>query len=163
MDEVKQQLQRLKKENHDLEKELRGALLLIMVNIVSDCTAENVNMEQKARLMETRVVESAETIENLRRELSLLSTELRGALFVIMVNISPDNFAENANMEQKARLMETRAVENAETIKNLRQELSLLSTDHKVLQRRFTEISEVSQLLDRLKSQSDMSRSVDSQ
>jgi triphosphoribosyl-dephospho-CoA synthetase len=98
MDDAKQQLQRLKKENHDLEKELRGTL------------------------------------------------------FVIVINIAHNYVAENANMEQKARLMETRLVENAETIENLRQERSLLSTDHKVLQRRFAEISEVSQL-DILKSQ----------
>ena len=131
---------------------------MIVVNIASDYIAENANMEQKARLMETRVAESAETIENLRQELSLLSTELRGALVVIMVNIAPDVFVENANLEQKARLMETRVVENAETIKNLRQELSLLSTDHKALKRRFADISEVSsQLLNRLKIQSDVS------
>lgn len=94
MDDVKQQLQRLKKENHDLEKELRGALFVIMVN----------------------------------------------------PQAASDYIAENANMEQKARLMETRLVESSDTIENLKQELSLLSTDHKVLQRRFTEISEVSLL-----------------
>lgn len=94
MDDVKLQLERLKKENHDLEKELRGALLVIMVDIASP----------------------------------------------------PNYIAENANIEQKARLLETRVIENAETIENLRQERSLLSTDHKALQRRFAEISEVSQL-----------------
>ncbi|KAF8159408.1 hypothetical protein B0H34DRAFT_703324 [Crassisporium funariophilum] len=59
MDDVKQQLQRFKKENHDLEKELR----------------ENVNIEQKARLLETRVVENADTIEQLRQERSLLAAD----------------------------------------------------------------------------------------
>lgn len=93
MDDVKQQLQRLKKENHNLEKELRGALLMTMDNIIP----------------------------------------------LICI-------AENATIEQKARLLETRVVENAETIENLRQERSLLATDHKALQRRFAEISEVSQL-----------------
>jgi hypothetical protein len=58
----------------------------------------------------------------------------------------PDYIAENANIEQKARLLEIRVVENAELIENLRQERSLLSTDYKALQCRFTEISEVSQL-----------------
>jgi len=38
--------------------------------------------------------------------------------------------------------LEIRVVENVETIENLRQERSLLSTDHKALQRRFAEISE---------------------
>lgn len=101
MDDVKQQLQRLKKENHDLEKELRGALLVTMINIASDY------------------------------------------------------IAENANIEQKARLLEIRVVENVETIENLRQERSLLSTDHKALQRRFAEISEVSQLWEQLKTPAD--------
>lgn len=41
MDDVKQQLQRSKKENHDLEEELRGALFVILVNIASDYITEN--------------------------------------------------------------------------------------------------------------------------
>jgi myosin protein heavy chain len=50
----------------------------------------------------------------------------------------------NANAEQKARLLEDRVQENAETVEQLRQERSLLAQDHKELQRRFSEISEVS-------------------
>lgn len=50
----------------------------------------------------------------------------------------------NTNVEQKARLLEVRVAENADTIEQLRQERSLLVTDHKELQQRFTEISEVS-------------------
>ncbi|KAF9479579.1 hypothetical protein BDN70DRAFT_878644 [Pholiota conissans] len=49
---------------------------------------------------------------------------------------------ENANIEQKVRLLETRVVENAETIDQLRQERTLLASDHKELQRRFAEVSE---------------------
>jgi len=49
----------------------------------------------------------------------------------------------NARAEQKARLLEVRVVENAETIDQLRQERSLLVSDHKELQKRFSEISEV--------------------
>ncbi|KAG6811541.1 hypothetical protein H0H92_006894 [Tricholoma furcatifolium] len=59
MDDVKKHLQKYKKENHDLEKELR----------------ENANMEQKARLLEGRVAENAETIEHLRHERSLLAAD----------------------------------------------------------------------------------------
>lgn len=51
--------------------------------------------------------------------------------------------AENANIEQKARLLETRVVENVQTIDQLRQERAILAADHKELQRRFAEISEV--------------------
>ncbi|KAH7922630.1 hypothetical protein BV22DRAFT_645250 [Leucogyrophana mollusca] len=49
----------------------------------------------------------------------------------------------NANVEQKARHLEVRVTENAETIDQLRQERSLLATDYKELQRRFSEVSEV--------------------
>ncbi|KAF8075138.1 hypothetical protein FPV67DRAFT_1605655 [Lyophyllum atratum] len=59
MGDVKRQLQKFKKENHDLEKELR----------------ENVNIEQKARLLEGRVMENAETIDNLRQERALLTAD----------------------------------------------------------------------------------------
>lgn len=51
---------------------------------------------------------------------------------------------ENANAEQKARLLEGRVAENMETIDQLRQERTLLAADHKELQRRFSDISEVS-------------------
>lgn len=54
-----------------------------------------------------------------------------------------EQFLENANIEQKARLLETRVVENAETIEQLREERNILAVDHKELQRRFAEVSEV--------------------
>jgi len=50
----------------------------------------------------------------------------------------------NASAEQKARLLEVRVIENVDTIEQLRQERSLLVSDHKELQNRFSEISEVS-------------------
>ncbi|KAJ7224111.1 hypothetical protein GGX14DRAFT_548737 [Mycena pura] len=59
MEDVKQQLQRLKEENHELEAELRT----------------NANAEQKARLLEVRVAENAETVEQLRQERSLLAMD----------------------------------------------------------------------------------------
>ncbi|KAJ7696511.1 hypothetical protein B0H17DRAFT_1158623 [Mycena rosella] len=59
MGEVKQQLQRFKEENHELEAELRV----------------NVNAEQKARLLEVRVSENAETVEQLRQERSMLAMD----------------------------------------------------------------------------------------
>ncbi|KAG6841233.1 hypothetical protein C0991_000517 [Blastosporella zonata] len=59
MEDVKKHLQKFKKENHDLEKELR----------------ENVNIEQKARLLESRVAENLQTIDNFRHERSLLATD----------------------------------------------------------------------------------------
>ncbi|KAJ2918654.1 hypothetical protein MD484_g1796, partial [Candolleomyces efflorescens] len=59
MDGVKQQLQRLKQENNELEKELR----------------QNSTAEQKARLLETKVAENMDTISQLRQERSLLSKD----------------------------------------------------------------------------------------
>ena len=49
----------------------------------------------------------------------------------------------NANADQKARILEAKVVENAETIEQLRKERSLLVSDHRGLQRQFTQISEV--------------------
>ncbi|GLB41649.1 putative pericentrin-AKAP-450 domain of centrosomal targeting protein [Lyophyllum shimeji] len=54
---------------------------------------------------------------------------------------------ENANAEQKARLLEGRVAENAETIENLRQERAILAADHKELQRRFSEVAEEAERL----------------
>ncbi|KAG5654174.1 hypothetical protein H0H81_006556 [Sphagnurus paluster] len=54
---------------------------------------------------------------------------------------------ENANAEQRARLLEGRVAENAQTIENLRQERSLLAADHKELQRQFSEISDQAERL----------------
>ncbi|EMD38973.1 hypothetical protein CERSUDRAFT_47964 [Gelatoporia subvermispora B] len=59
MAEMKDHLQRLKKENHDLEAELRA----------------NATAEQKARLLENKISTNAETIEQLRHERSLLSAD----------------------------------------------------------------------------------------
>lgn len=50
----------------------------------------------------------------------------------------------NANAEQKARLLEAKVAENVGAIEQLRQERSLLVSDHKELQHRYSEISEVS-------------------
>ncbi|GJE98540.1 PACT-coil-coil domain-containing protein [Phanerochaete sordida] len=59
MADIREELQRIKQENHGLEDELRA----------------NSNVEQKARLLESKVTENAETIEQLRRERSLLVSE----------------------------------------------------------------------------------------
>jgi type II secretory pathway predicted ATPase ExeA len=50
----------------------------------------------------------------------------------------------NASLDRKARSLEAKVADNSQTIEQLRQERSLLMKDHKELQRRFTDISEVS-------------------
>ena len=78
MDEVKQQLQRYKKENSEIEGELRGAFFDCTVKFsVHDLPSENANIEQKVRLWESRAAENMETIENLREERSLLATQYK--------------------------------------------------------------------------------------
>lgn len=58
--------------------------------------------------------------------------------------VAATNFAtDNDNADQKARILEGKLLETAETIEQLRQERSLLAADHKQLQRKYTEISEV--------------------
>lgn len=50
----------------------------------------------------------------------------------------------NVTVEQKARRLESKVAENASTMDQLRQERSVLIQDHKSLQKRYSEISEVS-------------------
>ena len=59
MADIRDQLQRMKQENHNLEKELRS----------------NSNAEQKARLFEAKVAENLENIEQLRQDRSLLAAD----------------------------------------------------------------------------------------
>ncbi|KAJ3917416.1 hypothetical protein F5877DRAFT_44671 [Lentinula edodes] len=55
----------------------------------------------------------------------------------------------NANIDQRAKLLEIKVAENAETMDQLREERALLATDYKELQQRYSEISEhANRLLD---------------
>ncbi len=47
-------------------------------------------------------------------------------------------------LSKRPGLLENRVSENTETIEQLRQERALLVADHKALQKRFSEVSEVS-------------------
>lgn len=49
----------------------------------------------------------------------------------------------NTNAEQKARLLEAKVRENASAIEQLRQERTILARDHKDLQQRYAQASEV--------------------
>lgn len=97
MDDVKRQVHKLKQENHGLESELRSKSLYCWITPAASDNGEHSTIA-------------------------------------------------NSSAEQRVRLLEARVSENMETIEQLRQERSLLSTDHKDLQRRFVEISEVSEL-----------------
>ncbi|KAI0664228.1 hypothetical protein C8Q70DRAFT_225129 [Cubamyces menziesii] len=59
MADVREQLQHIKQENHELEKELRS----------------NATVDQKARLLEAKVAENLENMEQLRQERSMLAAD----------------------------------------------------------------------------------------
>jgi hypothetical protein len=55
-----------------------------------------------------------------------------------------DIIAVNTNAEQKARLLEVKVIENQQTIDQLREERLILTANHKDLEKRFAQASEVS-------------------
>lgn len=61
MEDIRNQLNKFKQENNELEKELR----------------ENATAEQKARLLQKRVAENQKTIESLRQERADLSNDFK--------------------------------------------------------------------------------------
>lgn len=83
-------------------------------------------------------------LQRIKLENHELENELRGTHCSVFLTVHlADNDLANANVEQKARLLENKVAENAETIEQLRRERSLLVSDHKKLQKQFTEVSEV--------------------
>lgn len=86
-----------------------------------------------------------EQLQKHKKENHDMETELRRMPYCIISSDGPLTFlSDNSNAEQKVRLMEVRVAENAETIEQLREERAVLAADHKALQKRFSEISEVS-------------------
>ena len=83
----------------------------------------------------------------MKQENQTLEAELRSAscaflLFSLMSNTTCGGTG-NTNVEQKARHLEMKVAENADTIDQLRQERSLLAADHRKLQKKYSEVSEV--------------------
>jgi len=64
-------------------------------------------------------------------------------IVVILLVCSRFFLPANTSAEHKARRLEGKVAENAETIQQLREERALLASDHKDLQLRFTQLSEV--------------------
>lgn len=86
-------------------------------------------------------------LQRIKHENHGLEDELRSACWlciIFWVSLTPQTtHTANSNVEQKARLLESKVAENAETIEQLRRERSLLVADHKNLQKQFTHVSEV--------------------
>ncbi|KAI9451888.1 hypothetical protein F5148DRAFT_1378754 [Russula earlei] len=112
----------------DLEEDLKNERTRLRVLTVEQTRAER---EKENVLLQLRRTES--DMEDVKLQLQRIkrnNNELEGEL------------RANATAEQKARLLEVKAEENAETIEHLRHERSLLAAEHKKLQQRFKKVSE---------------------
>ena len=75
MEDVRDELQRLKQENHELERELRRECDCFNTPCICQPVPENSTAEQKARLLEKKVAENLETIAHLRQERNLINKD----------------------------------------------------------------------------------------
>lgn len=87
-------------------------------------------------------------MQRVKKNSSELEAELRGtrpllSFIILILMMKIRRGLATADAEQKARLLGSKATENQETIQQLRQERSMLASDHKALQRRYAEASEV--------------------
>ncbi|KAK0466948.1 uncharacterized protein EV420DRAFT_1260439 [Desarmillaria tabescens] len=121
-------LDKAKKTISELETELKTERAQLRMLTVEQTRVghERDNIVLQLQRTETDMEDVRQQLQKYKKENHDMETELR----------------QNANAEQKARLLENRVSENAETIEQLRQERALLVADHKALQKRFSEISE---------------------
>ena len=82
MADVREQLQRIKQENNDLEKELHCEQWRLLPPIEPHLTLSlaNTNAKRKVGLLEVKVAENTDTIEQLCREHSLLAADHKDLL-----------------------------------------------------------------------------------
>jgi len=72
MDNVKASLHRVKQDNHTLEGELRGSRTESQEDLLTHRRVATTTVEQKARNLQTKVMENADAIDRLRQERSML-------------------------------------------------------------------------------------------
>ena|SRR5579872_1071043 len=73
MDEVKENLYRVKQDNHRLEAELRGAPVSSEISLtLTHPRVATATVEQKARNLQAKVTENVDAIEKLRQERTML-------------------------------------------------------------------------------------------
>ncbi|KAI6041341.1 hypothetical protein EDC04DRAFT_2893316 [Pisolithus marmoratus] len=112
----------------DLETELQ-----VERKRLRQMSTEHQRLQRETESVARQLQRTEADIDNVKRQLHKAKQE----------NHELENeLRENANVEQKARLLEARVRGNEETIEQLRQERSLLARDYKDLQRQFTEVSE---------------------
>ncbi|KAK0214823.1 hypothetical protein IW262DRAFT_245159 [Armillaria fumosa] len=126
--DVQVDLDKAKKTISELEDELKSERAQLRMLTVEQTRVghERDTIVLQLRRTETDMEDVRQQLQIYKKENHDMETELR----------------QNANAEQKARLLENRVSENIETIEQLRQERALLVADHKALQKRFSEVSE---------------------
>ncbi|KAI0285771.1 hypothetical protein BGY98DRAFT_943312 [Russula aff. rugulosa BPL654] len=126
---VIEELDEAKQTIADLEEDLKAERSRLRVLTVEETQIER---EKENVLLQLRRTESdMEDVKLKLQRVKRKNNELEGEL------------RANATAEQKARLLEAKAEENAETIDHLRHERSLLAAEHKKLQQRFKKALEV--------------------
>ncbi|THH27181.1 hypothetical protein EUX98_g7008 [Antrodiella citrinella] len=125
---MQSELDRARRTVGELESELkeeRGRLRELMTE-QSKAERRKEQVVLQLRRTESDMTDVKDHLLKMKQENHTLEAELRG----------------NSNIEQKARHLEMKVAENADTIEQLRQERSLLVEDHKKLQKRYSEVSE---------------------
>ena len=108
---------------------------------------EKENVLLQLRRTESDMEDVKHQLQRVKRDKDDLEGELRGMCYHEPYRSMTDRslvLAVTATAEQKARLLELKAEENAESMEHLRHERSLLMAEHKKLQLRFKNASEVS-------------------
>ncbi|KAH8103946.1 hypothetical protein BXZ70DRAFT_923662 [Cristinia sonorae] len=125
---VESELERARRTVNELESELRAerARLRELTTEQNSAERQKEKVVLQLRRTESDMSDIKEQLLRVKQENNALEAELRG----------------NSNVEQKARHLEMKVAENADTIEQLRQERSLLVADHKKLQQRYSEVSE---------------------
>ncbi|KAI0045417.1 hypothetical protein FA95DRAFT_1495451 [Auriscalpium vulgare] len=125
---VQTELEQAKRVIADLEDDLKAERSRLRSITTKQTKAER---DKDGILLQLKRTES--DMEDVRQQLQRIKKDNNGL---------EHELRANATAEQKARLLEAKSSQNAETIEHLRQERSLLMADHKKLQQRFREASE---------------------
>ncbi|KAJ7066450.1 hypothetical protein C8F01DRAFT_1365974 [Mycena amicta] len=125
---IEGELEQARRTISDLEADLKAERSRLRSSSAEQTRAqrERENVLAQLQRTETDMKDVKQQLHRLKDENRELESELR----------------TNATAEQKARLLEVRVSENAEIAEQLRQERSLLASDHKELQRKLTEITD---------------------
>ncbi|KAI0788909.1 hypothetical protein C8Q75DRAFT_879628 [Abortiporus biennis] len=140
MADIKEQLQKMKQENHDLEKELRS----------------NANAEQKARLLELKVQENINAIDQLRQERSLLVADhkdLQKRYSEVTKHVSQlrsDHAASQTSHDNRRHQLDLQLLEISDLKKALQAQTSSLQRIESEKARLSSEKSEVAQTVSQL-------------